>query len=257
LLFILHASQGEFPRAIFAPGTVEEAFHLTVKAFNIAEKYQVPVIILTDQHLADSYSNVEKFDLSSVKIERGTFVDPKSGDYKRHKLTESGVSPRAFPGQKGVLVVTDSDEHTEDGHLTEDLELRPKMVLKRLHKLMGVRQEIQNPRTYGSDNAKITLIGWGSTYGAIREAVDILRSEGVDVNMLHFSEIWPLPAEAVSKVIDKAELTIIVENNATGQLAHLIKAETGRSVHRKILKFDGRPFSPAYIVRRVKMEMKK
>jgi len=255
LEFVLHASQGEFPRAIFAPATAEDAFWLVVKAFNVTEKYQVPVIIMSDQHLADSYCTCHKFDLTKVKIERGIISDAeleKIKDYRRHRFTPSGISPRAFPSQKGRIVITDSDEHDEDGHLTEDLEMGKKMVQKRLKKIEALATEIEPPPVYPHENAQIILIGWGSTYGALREAVDILIDQGVNVSLMHFQEIWPFPTQFVTSILSKVKQSFCVENNATGQLAHIIRAETGRKVTGKILKFDGRPFSSQYIITELK-----
>jgi 2-oxoglutarate ferredoxin oxidoreductase subunit alpha len=254
--FMLYASHGEFPRAVLAPATIEECFYLTVKAFNLADKYQIPVMILTDQHLASSYTTVEKFDLDRVNIDRGLlFSDNESGiEYKRHRITESGISPRAFPGRKNMLVITDSDEHDESGHLIEDAETRTLMMQKRMRKLTGLRLDISPPKTKGEKNADILLIGWGSTAGAIEEAAELLRKEEFNVGSLHFSELMPFPAEAAIEALDNAGASYVIENNATGQLAHLIRAETGRQVSGKVLKYDGRPFSPAYIVAAVKKE---
>jgi 2-oxoglutarate ferredoxin oxidoreductase subunit alpha len=252
LEFAIHAGHGEFPRAVLAPSTVEDAFWLTIKAFNLAEKYQSPVILLTDHYLASSYTTAERFDLSKVAVDRGLlFSDKEAGEYKRHRITKSGISPRAFPGQENVLVVTDSDEHDEAGHLIEDAQVRTEQMQKRLRKLAGLKDEIAGPRLYGQENAEITLIGWGSTYGAICEAVDILHDEGASVNLIHLTELWPFPDNAVADALAKAKRSYVVENNATGQIAHLIRADTGIEVS-KILKYDGRPFSPAYIVRQVR-----
>ena len=257
LEFVLHASHGEFPRAVLAPATVEDAFWLTIKAFNLAEKYQLPVILLTDQHLASSYTTVDRFDLSKVTIERGLLFSAEQvgeSEYKRHKMTKSGVSPRAFPGQEGALVVTDADEHNEEGHLIEDAETRTQMMQKRMRKLFSLKQEIAPPRLYGPKKAETMLIGWGSTYGAIREVVDMLRAERASVNLLHLNELWPFPTEAVADALDNARSSYVIENNATGQLSHLIQKESGRKISGRILKYDGRPFTPAYITRELKKE---
>jgi 2-oxoglutarate ferredoxin oxidoreductase subunit alpha len=257
LEFVFHAAHGEFPRAVLAPSTVEDAFWMTVKAFNLAEKYQMPVIILTDHHLATSYATVDKFDLSKVNIDRGVIFsaeETNESEYKRHEITESGISPRAFPGQQRALVVTDSDEHDEAGHLIEDAETRTQMVRKRMRKLFNLRREVAPPQLYGTKRSETLLLGWGSTYGAIREAVDILHKEGIRVSSLHMSELWPFPAEAIADAIDKAHRVCVIENNATGQLSHLIRRETGKDVSNKILKYDGRPFMPAHIVEEVKKE---
>lgn len=258
LQFAIHASHGEFPRVVLAPGNVDDAFWLTVKAFNLAEKYQLPVILLTDQHLASSYSTVEKFDLSEVNIDRGSLYSEdqvdREGVYKRHQITPSGISPRAWPMQSHVLVATDSDEHNEEGHLIEDADMRSQMMLKRLRKIEPLREEISSPHVYGPHKAETTLIGWGSTYGALKETVDILGGKGVDINLIHFSEIWPFPVQKVSELLSENERSFVVENNATGQLAQLIRSEIGIKVTGSILKFDGRPFTPANIVVRLKEE---
>ncbi|MFC2045381.1 2-oxoacid:acceptor oxidoreductase subunit alpha [Chloroflexota bacterium] len=258
LWFALHAGHGEFPRAILAPATAEEAFHTMIKAFNLAEKYQTPVIILTDHCLATSYATVERFDLKQVKIDRGDLLTTeeldKLTDYKRHLVTESGVSPRALPGQGKALVVTDSDEHDEAGHLIEAAETRNQQNMKRWRKHNGLITEITSPELQESASSEFTLIGWGSTYGAIREAADLLKKDGMPVNLLHISEIWPFPTEAISKTLNNGTKSIVIENNATGQMANLIKRETGYRVNGTILKSDGRPFSPWEIVDRMKEE---
>jgi len=253
LEFAIHAGHGEFPRAVFAPGNPDQAFHLTSKAFNLAEKYQIPVIILSDQHLADSYFTTQRFDTSLIKMERGEFFtesDAKRlGEYKRHLITDTGISPRLLPGQDWGLAVTDSDEHTEDGHITELAEARIKNVMKRLRKLELLKGEIASPYVFGPEDAETLLIGWGSTCGALKEATKILNNQGSKVKMLHLSEVWPFPTEAVSKELGRVRSLVSVESNATGQMAHLIRAETGVEVTSKILRFDGRPISPPYIIR--------
>jgi len=260
LEFAIHAAHGEFPRAVLAPASVEDAFWLTIKAFNLAEKYQTPVILITDQYLASSYATVERFDLSKVTIDRGLLLSKeeliKLGEYKRYKITESGISPRAIPLEGGALVVTDSDEHNEEGHLIEDAKTRTAMMLKRMRKMEGLIKEIARPRVYGATQPDITLLGWGSTYGAIKEAVDLAMNDGLAVNLVHFNEIWPFPAEATAQALQGAKKIIAVENNATAQLAHLLRAETGYQVAGKILKFDGRPFSAAHILSRLKQEVR-
>ena len=257
LQFVLHAHHGEFARAVLAPATVEDAFWTTVKAFNWADRYQLPVIILTDQHLASSHATVDPLDLSQVKIDRGVLFSEKENDplkYMRHKVTKSGVSPRAFPGLGKALVVTDCDEHDEEGHLTEDAAQRTAQVQKRLRKISPLNKEIGTLRKHGSREPETTLIGWGSSYGAVHEAVDILRKEGASVNMLHLNELWPFPTKAVVDAVGNARNSYVVENNATGQLAQLIKTQTGYDVTGRILKFDGRPFTPAYIAEAVRKE---
>ncbi len=250
LEFILHAAHGEFPRVVFAPATVDDCFWLTVKAFNVAEKYQLPVLIITDHYLASSYFTADKFDLNDVTIDRGLLFkkNKTGGEYKRYVFTESGISPRAFPGDKDALVVSDSDEHDEAGHLIEYAETRMRMMDKRLRKLDGLKEEIIRPRFYGSEKADTLLIGWGSTYGVIKETVDILNRDGGSCSHLHLNQLWPFPTEAVSSAMKNARHSYVIENNATGQLARLIRRETGLSVGGNILKYDGRPFTPAHIL---------
>ncbi len=258
--FAVYGGSGEFPRAVLAPSTVEDAFGVTVHAFNLAEKYQLPVVILTDQHLASSYQTVPRFRLSDVKIERGQLLteaeSDSAKDYKRHRFTDSGISPRAIPMRGRALVATDSDEHDEAGHMIEDAELRRLMMLKRLKKYQSLKNDIAKPLFKKKAGAEIMLVGWGSTYGAIEEAVRLLEKEGIKASRLHLNEVWPFPAEAVASALSGAGRSIIVvENNATGQLAHLIAAETGIRVGGMVLKFDGRPLSPEYIMRELKKEV--
>lgn len=238
LEFVLRAGHGEFPRAIFAPGTIEDAFYLTQKSFNLADKYQVPVFILTDQYLLDSYYNIPSLDMSSMKIER--YVVKTNRDYKRYKLTEDGISPRGIPGFGQGLVVVDSDEHDEEGHITEDLEIRTKMVDKRLKKLDSLRKEAVPPEFVGSKNYKTLIIGWGSTYNVIKEAICCLGRD--DISFLHFKQVYPLHPDTLG-YIRKSEQCVIVENNATSQFGNVIKLFTGMDIRKKILKYNGLPFS--------------
>lgn len=249
LNFALYTAHGEFPRVIFAPGTPEQAFYLTNKAFDIAEKYQIPVIILTDQYLADSQWTFDSLDLSKLKYSdyrlRGELFR-NLPEYKRHAFTENGVSPLGVPGDAKHLVVTDSDEHDEEGHIVEDAETRIKMVNKRLFKKLPLlRKEIEPPLFYGHPEPEMVITGWGSTYGVMKEAVDELSSNW-DIGMLHFSELYPLPSTNkfnYLKILKNAKMTICIENNATGQFARLLRTETGYSFNRLINKYDGRPFT--------------
>lgn len=251
LLFALTAGHGEFPRAIFTPGTAEECFELTFRAFNLADKYQSPVIIMTDQHLADCQRNIDPFNTNGLKIERCLDNETNNNDenYIRYAFTPSGVSPRRIPGRTKGLVVVDSDEHTPDGHITEDLEVRVKMVDKRTNKLVGMRQEIIPPKLSGPEEGDILLMGYGSTYGAVKETVDFLNARGIKASQLHFSQVWPFPQDQVSNLRQRYSKIFMVENNRTGQLAWIMRAETGLEVDGKILKYDGRAFTVSYIVK--------
>jgi 2-oxoglutarate ferredoxin oxidoreductase subunit alpha len=249
LQFVLYAGHGEFPRVIFAPGTPEQAFYLTNKAFGIAEKYQIPVIILTDQYLADAEWTFDGFDLNKIhysdqRLRGDDFRE--FPDYKRHAFSDTGVYPLGVPGDSTHIVVTDSDEHDEEGHLIEDSETRLKMMDKRLFKKFPhIHEDIAPPLFYGNEKPDIVLAGWGSTYGVIREVVDELSATR-NIGMLHFSEIYPLPE--IEKfdylnILNKAEHALCIENNATGQFAHLMRSETGYEFPTKILRYDGRPFT--------------
>ena len=246
LLFAIHAAHGEFPRILFAPGTPEEAFYLTNKAFDLSQKYQVPAFILTDQYLADTLWTLDDLDL-----ERSVYRDYRVrgealkdlGEYKRHAFTADGVSPFAVPGDSKHLVVTDSDEHDEEGHLIEDGPTRNAMMEKRLfRKLPQIRGEMAQPLFYGHKEPAVVLVGWGSTFGILKETVDAL-SETMQVALLHFSEIYPLPEPTFLDVLEKASLTINVEQNATSQFAGLLRAETGFQFHKHMNRYDGRPWT--------------
>ena len=256
LQFVLYAYQGDFLRVVLAPTTIEDCFWMTVKAFNLADKYQTPVILLTDHVLANSYATVNKFDLTKVTIDRGALLpdqETNNTQYQRYKITASGISPRAFPGKGRALVVADADEHDEAGHLIEDAETRVKMVDKRMLKLDGLKKEPNTLEVYGSEKSGTLLTGWGSACGAIREAADILNQSGTSVKSICFNEIWPFPEQA-AQILQNAKKIYVIENNATGQFARLIRTETGIKATGNVLKYDGRPFTPAEIVNALKKE---
>ncbi|WP_048174853.1 2-oxoacid:acceptor oxidoreductase subunit alpha [Methanosarcina siciliae] len=250
LLFILYAGHGEFPKVIFEPGTPKQAFYLTNRAFELAEKYQIPVFIQSDQYLGDSEWTFENFDFEHL-IYNDYRLREKDlegvEEYKRHRYSDTGISLLAVPGEAGKhLVVADSDEHDEEGHIIEDAETRIKMVRKRLlKKLSLIKKEIEAPFLYGDPSPEIVLVGHGSTYGVIKEVVDIL-SRDRKVAMMHFSQVYPLPERDrldYIELLEKAKLAISIENNATGQFAKLMRAETGFGFTHQILKYDGRPFT--------------
>ena len=233
----LYAGHGEFPRIILAPGKVEDGFYLTQKAFNLADKYQVPVFILTDQYFIDSYYNTACLDLSDINIEK--HVIKTDVNYKRYKLTANGISPRGIPGLGQGLIVVDSDEHDETGHITEDLDLRTRMVNKRLEKFELLKNETIPPQLIGPQDYENLVVCWGSTYNVVKEAVENLSRENVAV--LHFKQVYPLPNETVN-YLQKARKILIVENNATSQFSKLIKLHTGIDIKNKILKYNGLSF---------------
>jgi 2-oxoglutarate ferredoxin oxidoreductase subunit alpha len=260
LEYAIFTGHGETPRAVLAPRSIEDAFYATIKAFDLAEKYQIPVIILSDQLLADSLLTIDNLDVDNIKIERHILSNEElknTRDYKRYQITKSGISPRALPGNPHGLVVADSDEHDEDGHITEDLDYtRPEMVKKRNRKNIGLLKEMSAPLYYGPKDARNILVGWGSTYGALKEAVDILNSENGKVGLAHFSEVWPLNNKYFN-FLKKAKFVCVVENNFRGQFARLIAATTGKIIENRINKFNGLPFSAQEIVKEYKKIRKK
>jgi 2-oxoglutarate ferredoxin oxidoreductase subunit alpha len=249
LQFLISAGHGEFPRVIFAPGDPEQAVHLTNRAFDLAEKYQIPAFIVFDQYLGDSQWTYRELDLKKLvntdyRLRADALKDVTV--YKRYAYAENGISPLAVPGDSKHLVVADSDEHDEEGHIIEDAETRNRMVRKRFHqKIPRIRQEIRPPLKYGAESPEVVLIGWGSTYGIMKEAVDVLSGTRA-VAMLHFSELWPFPGVDAFDYISflkNAGRTICIEQNATGQFARLMKSETGFEISSGIHRFDGRPFT--------------
>jgi len=255
LFLALHAGHGEFPRAIFAPADVEECFTLTHRAFDQAEKWQSPVFVLTDQYLADSYRSVKPFDLDALPapVLPGDASD-NPASYVRYAYTENGVSPRLVPGGGEYLVVLDSDEHTPDGHLTEDLEVRVRMQDKRLKKGDGLTQDLVPPTYHGDPAADTLLVCWGSTRGAALEAAAKLHDRGTNTAVLHFSQVYPLDAAQFLPILQAATAAVCVEGNSTAQFAQLIRRETGFDFPKKVLRYDGLPFTATYILDKLSPE---
>jgi 2-oxoglutarate ferredoxin oxidoreductase subunit alpha len=260
LRFVVHASQGEFPRVVVAPGDVEECFYETMRAFNWAEKYQIPVIVLTDKYLVESQASTVPFETSRVKVERGNLIAGQyqgTGEYMKYELTETGASPRALPSTKGAVVRANADEHDEFGFTSEEPATVVKMVEKRLKKMDFLAKEleetgVETTKLYGPEEADATMISWGGTKGPIREALKLLKRDGVAANYLQVIYLHPFPVERVKKVLNKTSKAIVVEHNRIPQLSSLIREYLLRDVDYKILKYDGRPFSPAYLAAKVK-----
>jgi 2-oxoglutarate ferredoxin oxidoreductase subunit alpha len=256
LLFALFASQGEFPRIVLAPGTQEECFHTAARAFNLAEKWQCPVIVMTDFYLTTSMRTLlpAEFPIERVTIDRGELLGPEQLErlaepYLRYRDTPSGISPRALPGHPKAVHQACSDEHDEYGHFEdEDAANRLKMAGKRMRKFKNIVEDLRGPTIYGPERAELTLMGWGSSYGAMREAVDVLNARGTRANLLHFVDLWPFPEAKAAPLIEAARELVAVEGNQTGQFAHLVRAVTGRRADRLVLRWDGRPLSPEYIL---------
>jgi 2-oxoglutarate ferredoxin oxidoreductase subunit alpha len=259
LRFAIHASQGEFPRVVIAPGDVEECFYKTMEAFNLAEKFQIPAILITDKYLVESHGAAELFDQNRIGIDRGLLLTEDEymdeEEYNRHKFTEYGVSPRAMPGMKGAIVRTNADEHNESGYTTENPEMTTKMFDKRFKKLDGLVKELENYETtklYGPEEADVTILGWGSTKGPIREAIKLLSKEGLKINYLQMVYLNPFPVANVHRILKSAKKTVVVENNKISQLSSLIREHLLMTVDHKILKYSGRPFNPGELSQRIK-----
>jgi len=254
LEFVLHAGQDDFPRAVLAPGTPAQGYLLGAKALRLAERYQTPVFILTDQYFGDAQLTYTAGDFPAVEAPPKPAQCSGGEKYARYAYAEDGISPRCYPGFGPELVVADSDEHTPDGHLTEDLEVRLKMHDKRLAKFQGLSQDMGTITQTGKAEAPLALVAWGSSFGAAAEAVDRLDQDGTPARLVHLSEIWPFPKEAVTQALKGAKKTIVVEANAVGQLGRLLRRETGLAADHLVLRYDGLPFTPEFILRNLESE---
>ena len=251
----LGASQGDFERLIVAPRDALDAFNTVPELFNLVDKCQCPGILISDLLISEGRFSVDPDDINMhPKIDRGSLItEPSSGNgYMRYKNTESGVSPRALPGLDGYVHIVATDEHDEDGTLLSDEFTNPlkrrKMVEKRARKLQGILDEIAAPRLEGPEKAEVTLVGWGSTCGVIREAVELLELKEIKANYLPVKWIVPFHADAVTEILSHSNKTIIVENNYSGQFARYLRSETGIAAAGHIRKYDGEPFMPHHIV---------
>jgi 2-oxoglutarate ferredoxin oxidoreductase subunit alpha len=260
LRFAIHAGHGEFPRLVLASGDLEEAFYDTVRAFNYAERFQTPVIHIVDKALANSDGTMPMFDVNRVKIDRGQFLkeitNAVNGEFKRYQFTESGVSPRPPVGTKGGVYWLTGDEHDENGHITEDPTTRDHMMEKRLGKIDLADKDIpiqERANFFGPENADITVISWGSTKGAILDAMEWLKEEGISVNFLQVRLINPFPTEYVTKILSKAKKIVGVEMNYSGQLVGVTREKTCIPIEQLVVKYNGRPMSSEEIYDAMKM----
>ncbi len=278
LQFVLHPAQGDFPHVVVAPGDLRECYQDTFSAFNWAERFQLPVIVLPDKKLATVYTTIDELELKYDQIDRGAVFtgsewtpvgatgpnDSKrqngSGatppeqtrEYLRYALTEDGVSPRSRPGTKGGRYWATSDEHDPDGHISEGVEMRVAMMAKRMGKLAAVARYIPEDQQYalhGPADAELTVVSWGSTKGTILDAMRLLAEQDKKINFLQCRLMRPFPAEQVGAALAKARRLVSVEENYSGQLAQLIREQTGVLIEQRIQKYDGRPFSEDEIVR--------
>ncbi len=246
LFFVLHSGHGEFPRAIFAPGSIDEAIAIASASFDLADTYQVPVFILTDQYFADSIQIAEEKIPVQMRSRKYKSYGP---EYRRYSLNESGISPLTYPGLGKARVHVDSDEHDEHGRITEDFGLRTRMVDKRMKKLEYLKRDVLTPTLFGPADADTFLICWGSNKMIVKEAREKLAEKGKIAAALHFRQVYPLTAEMAAKYNLGAKRLIGIENNATGQFCQLLKRELGLDIPGRILKYDGTCFTVDEICR--------
>ena len=251
----LGASQGDYESLVVAPKDALDAYNSVAELFNLADKFQCPGIIISDLLISEGRYSFDPDQVNlNPKIDRGELITQpkKENGYQRYKFTESGVSPRAIPGLEGYVHIVATDEHDEDGVLISDEFTHPhkrrKMVEKRARKFQNIDQEVAAPELEGPADAEVTLIGWGSTYGVIKEAVQQLKEQGINANQLPVKWLIPLNGDAISVTLAKCQRTIIVENNYSGQFARYLRSETGFAANGHIRKYDGEPFMPHHIV---------
>lgn len=254
LQFVIHAGHGEFSKIVLAPSDGGEAYQMTIDAFHLADKYQIPVFVLTDKYMNESQWCVPKSIFTKeVVIDRGKIAKesdlPKDGSFKRYNLdTPDGVSLRSLPGQKGGVYMSNSYEHDEVGVVTELPHERVLMANKRFKKDKAIEADVRPPTLYGEADADITFVSWGSTRGPVIDAITILKEKGIKANLYHFTWMFPFPSAKVKEMLGSAKRIVDVEQNATGQLAALIREHTSIEITEKLLKYDGRVFFPEEIV---------
>jgi 2-oxoglutarate ferredoxin oxidoreductase subunit alpha len=262
---MLGAGAGDFPKLIAAPVDILDCFKLVSEMHNLADRFQCPGIILGDLLLSEGRSSVDPAQLDfAPEIDRGELiVSAKPGNgangYARYKITDTGISPRAIPGVPGHTHTASTDEHDEDGVLISDEYTNPikrrAMMEKRQRKILGIETAVQPPQLRGEPNADVTLVGWGSTDGVIREAIQILKDDGISANQLQVRWLAPLHGEVIVNLLKPSKHTIIVENNYTGQFARYLRSETSYVPRGHIRKYDGEPFMPHHIVEAVKEQL--
>ncbi len=250
----LHFAHGDFPHLVAAPGDHTEIFEMMFRAFNWAERYQMPVILLLDKFLASTYRTTPIPDVAKLKIDRGelyTPPDPSQNGYLRYRVTPSGISPRAVPGTEGAIFWSTTDEHSPKGHISEGVENRMEQADKRFRKLELAAKEIPAGlkfALYGPKKADVTIVGWGSTKGAILDTLRELKDHRITANFLQIRLMRPFPTAAVAKILKGAKKIVGVEENHGGQLADLIAEKTGVLLNHRVVKYDGRPFSQDEVV---------
>lgn len=249
---VLHASQDDFPKIVMSPGTHEEGFYMAFDAFNLAEKYQCPVMILSEKYLAEGRSSIPFPKHNHLEIDRGKLLKESDipENFKRWKETEDGVCDRTIPGQKGGAHTATSYEHREDGYFTEEIEPCIQMKARRMRKMKTMLKDIPEAKLEGDENAQVTLVCWGATYGPAHEAMEWLKKEGITANLLHIKYFMPFQP-GVKELLETVKKPILIEANYSAQLGGLIRQETGFKIEDTILDWSGRPFTPEGITAEV------
>lgn len=257
LLFSVFSGHGEFPKIVLAPGDNEEMIELTAKAYNLADIYQLPVIVMSDMYLSESHKSVEKSFvdkfISEYKVNRGKLINKSEPKYLRYKITEDGISPRLVPGTPGYFYQANSYEHFEDGHTTEDAQPRIDQVDKRAKKWSTyLKKDFSMPKVYGDlDKSETVFVSWGSTKGIVLQAQRLLKDKGTNSSFIHFNHLYPLDNIKVKELFKANKKYILVENNSWGQFGKLLMMETGIEIKDKILRYDGRPITAEEIINKL------
>ncbi len=260
LLFAVHAGHGEFPKIVLSPGDQEEMLQITMEAYNLADIYQTPVIILSDMFLSESHKSVEREFVEELirnyQIDRGKIINKDhlenvgNQKYLRYQVTKDGISPRLIPGTPGYFYQANSYEHLEDSHTTEEAAPRKEQVEKRNRKITTyLKNHFHSPKIYQDlQKAEIVFVSWGSNKGAVLEAQKLLLKKGILTALIHFSYLYPLAKEKITSFFVPGKRYILVENNSWGQFGKLLLQEVGIELNEKILKYNGRPIWPEEIV---------
>ncbi|EKE14922.1 MAG: hypothetical protein ACD_12C00245G0014 [uncultured bacterium] len=263
LLFSVFSGHGEFQKIILAPGDNEEMIELTGKAYNLADIYQMPVIVMSDMYLSESHKSVTKKFVdefvSNYKINRGKLFGQdqisniKNSKYLRYKITEDGISERLVPGTQGYFYQANSYEHVEDGHTTEEAQSRIDQVDKRARKWATyLKNDFSPPKIYGDlEKSETVFVSWGSTKGIILQAQKLLKTKGIESAFIHFNHIYPLDKDKITELLKQNKKYVLIENNSWGQFGKLLTMETGIEIEEKILRYDGRPITATEIVHKV------
>jgi len=260
LQYLAKVGYGDFPRIILAPADAEESFYFTVLAFNLADIYQIPVFLLLDKYISESFKIISDFNLKNLKINRGKLLTQeqlsKIKDYKRYSFSEDGVSPRSLPGQENGIFLANGNEHDEYGFSIDGFnsDLRKKQMEKRHAKLKNISKDLPKPKLFGPSNTPLTLVGWGSVKGPVLEAIKTLNQDNEKVNYIHIPAPFPLDKNSLLELFKNTKKTIVIENNYKGQLADLMQEALPLRFKQRFNKYNGQQFFPEEIIELVKKE---